>query len=1389
MAEDLEEPSLQDLDSMDNTPEFKEIPAIRDDPEMARTTSKRRSSVAHPQSLQYTNPTLSDHSSHTSDEEHDEDDSIADLHRYDNINRKYGHTEADPSISDLNEILSQTPSQTHTQHSHEDSVDDEEDPFARLGMKQQSVALPPVIQSIDAQQRMQQQLMQPQNNPYLPEAILEPKHLQHRHSSKHSHTRSQTLASQHRQNLDELPMRVRAKQRRNHSSSVDWSDNMQGPPSGGDLTFLCMKVENRTILQDALSDDRYLELMSIHNTIFEQALKRFNGHCIEQHNGHVYDALTVFNDVYDAMRCSLNIQKELNHYKWPVFYYELERSSPRMSYVGTGDQGAFNGLRVGMALHTASVDREINKYDGGKETLHVTTVIFDATYKGTSVDLVKALCIKSFGGELLATKALYQALLRSKKGGDQISVQKLGMCKLDGLRNIELIQMAPRDLPHRQFPPHSFISNARKTLQLQMLQESETPSYDPFPMADEDEEEEETSEYDTVEMNDVAHDSHSSGNDEVQHQPPRRRPSITQFVAGPDSTIEVSFNGPDEDNDPGYDIKYNDTHLDVKRQGSMDSEHSIDPPRQQSSRSKALEMEKRRSMKHDDEVTNMLIKEVSPRGIQPIVPPKKKGKKVKKLKRKKSGQLADDESTPVPGDSDSIYYVDKNAIAKPKRKPRANKKAEHFGTMVGINFDPDDSSVYSAGSRSLRTSCTGKSRSILNPERQMKLYKSRPPNLPNAYSEDKEFTCLCCQENKLWTTGVWRVPMWPSFDVCVACGNKELQTGTSKRAIDNFNPNAGALGILYPQQVDNNMKHRKVPSNQPLMREFVDDLATTETKMSRESLEILRKELSSIIEVLTNEKLQRLENLGNWAQNDTYFEEFRTKTKAEHKATEEEINSWRKKANRLDEQEQRVMRRKNTVNMESPNASDLESDEELHHNWQDYDYNEDFATIHSRLKELDQLFWTEDQFFRKRMENQNKANQVKIEQLQSQYAQTTHQLQQRNDELSSKINGLISDTVDVNTVGHKYDNILNNGDDIDEYSSDDLENANMERYGAYVPPSVKHIHKHSQILNAAELAKHLNTGDVEDQKKLVLLQNTITGLTTQIDNYISTVNRKDRLIRDQEKSLEELNQKVNYLENLNDTDEQFAQLHTELEATKEENFELQNKLKIYLYDEPPPPAASQHILSENEDSFSNMLFDDFTAEQKDAIAEEEEDMTQDKENEIRLKVARSKMEGMEENISELTEENDRLTQSKQELVNQTSQQIENMRDELQNMCAQLQDKENMIRRLIHVNKEGYDPEHDQKSDTNARLSLTNPLGISNSIAGLWTYGRSKFSSSHTIKQTTKSKIDLAIATSSEIQRLREIIKALTTANGTTYGGTNAPWKSSNSLIGASNPGS
>eukprot|EP01083_Nonionella_stella_P032224 88216_1 len=194
-------------------------------------------------------------------------------------------------------------------------------------------------------------------------------------------------------------------------------------------------------------------------------------------------------------------------------------------------------------------------------------------------------------------------------------------------------------------------------------------------------------------------------------------------------------------------------------------------------------------------------------------------------------------------------------------------------------------------------------------------------------------------------------------------------------------------------------------------------------------------------------------------------------------------------------------------------------------------------------------------------------------------------------------------------------------------------------------------------------------------------------------------------------------------------------------------------------------------------------------EQKDAIAEEEEDMTQDKENEIRLKVARSKMEGMEENISELTEENDRLTQSKQELVNQTSQQIENMRDELQNMCAQLQDKENMIRRLIHVNKEGYDPEHDQKSDTNARLSLTNPLGISNSIAGLWTYGRSKFSSSHTIKQTTKSKIDLAIATSSEIQRLREIIKALTTANGTTYGGTNAPWKSSNSLIGASNPGS
>ena len=120
---------------------------------------------------------------------------------------------------------------------------------------------------------------------------------------------------------------------------MDFSNQIATPPKGPDLTFVCMRIENKAVLQSELSDDKFMTLMQIFKEIMAKALKQFHGHCIEQPFSYIYDALTVFNDVYDAIRCAINMQKALNSYQWPSYLHLLQMSSSRMTYVGTGDHG------------------------------------------------------------------------------------------------------------------------------------------------------------------------------------------------------------------------------------------------------------------------------------------------------------------------------------------------------------------------------------------------------------------------------------------------------------------------------------------------------------------------------------------------------------------------------------------------------------------------------------------------------------------------------------------------------------------------------------------------------------------------------------------------------------------------------------------------------------------------------------------------------------------------------------------------------------------------------------------------------------------------------------------------------------------------------------------
>ena len=120
---------------------------------------------------------------------------------------------------------------------------------------------------------------------------------------------------------------------------MDFSNKALGPPMGPDLTLLCLRIENRSVLQDATSSDEFNELQRIFKDVMTGSLDRFNGHCAEHLDGHIFDALCVFDDVYHALRCAINIQYELNQYPWPSFYYDAEKRTPRMSYIGKGEQG------------------------------------------------------------------------------------------------------------------------------------------------------------------------------------------------------------------------------------------------------------------------------------------------------------------------------------------------------------------------------------------------------------------------------------------------------------------------------------------------------------------------------------------------------------------------------------------------------------------------------------------------------------------------------------------------------------------------------------------------------------------------------------------------------------------------------------------------------------------------------------------------------------------------------------------------------------------------------------------------------------------------------------------------------------------------------------------
>lgn len=229
-----------------------------------------------------------------------------------------------------------------------------------------------------------------------------------------------------------------------------------------------------------------MQLMHMHDTIVTHACQLYGGYIAEHHKQHIFDFFLVFDNICDAVRCAINIQCALNEEQWPAFYQEFEKSQ-NLKYNGFGSSGlysilahihtqhlicisleSFHGLRVAMALHSAIVGSSANPYDGGIETLVVSdSMLFDKEYKGTAIQMCKAICAHTFGGEMLASKSVAESVLQSRQMNDDISVRSMGCVTVDeDLRDVELLQIIPNEMSHRRFTEHySFINR----------------KYDPFP--------------------------------------------------------------------------------------------------------------------------------------------------------------------------------------------------------------------------------------------------------------------------------------------------------------------------------------------------------------------------------------------------------------------------------------------------------------------------------------------------------------------------------------------------------------------------------------------------------------------------------------------------------------------------------------------------------------------------------------------------------------------------------------------------------------------------------------------------------------------------------------------------------------------------------------------
>ena len=242
------------------------------------------------------------------------------------------------------------------------------------------------------------------------------------------------------------------------SMSLLFRNNRDAPKDGQSVTIVFTDIQSSTQLWARLPQQMAQCVVQHHSVIRR---------CVAKHRGYevktVGDSFMVaFVDACDAVRFALKIQDDLLGADWPkdidAVYEEIWAEKERAtatggiavdaplvaasSSPGSAYMSVWGGLRVRVGINTGPCDVVFDEVTKG----------FD--YYGTTVNTAARVEAVGHGGQVIASKATYDALCAAGYDFSTTDVKDCGACPLRGLdTDTVLYQLLPASLKGRGFGP------------------------------------------------------------------------------------------------------------------------------------------------------------------------------------------------------------------------------------------------------------------------------------------------------------------------------------------------------------------------------------------------------------------------------------------------------------------------------------------------------------------------------------------------------------------------------------------------------------------------------------------------------------------------------------------------------------------------------------------------------------------------------------------------------------------------------------------------------------------------------------------------------------------------------------------------------------------------